>query len=159
MLSQQEHARLIDQIEHIPLSFTTEQRWTFQRVIKKKLKEHQYASRISPFEPSYFDLIFINRTTSTNTLNRLIDLVTGSSWFTLDTESINVLHQPNVPCLIQLQILQSEEISTILIFEFRHFPRRDQQRFQLIQQLFDVLLQSTKIIFMWDNLDELETFT
>lgn len=159
MLSPKEHARLIDQLEYISRSSITKDKQTYQREIKKKLKEHEYASRFAPFEPSYSDLIFINRTTSTDTLNRVIDLVNSSSWFTLDTESANVLYQPNIPCLVQLQIIQSEDISIILIFEFSHFPRRNQHQFQLIQNLFNVLLQPTKIIFTWGDLDELEQFT
>ena len=159
MLSQREHAHLIDQLEHIPRSLSTKERQKFQREINKKLKEHKYASKFSPFESSYLDLIFINRTTSTDTLNRLIDRVTDSSQFILDTESVNIPYQPNIPCLIQLQILQSEESSIILIFEFGHFPRRDQHQFQLIQKLFDILLKPTKVIFIWGDLDELTGFT
>ena len=159
MLSSQEHQRLINQLEHIPRSFTAKQKQTFQREIKKKLKEHEYASQFLPFESSFFDIIFINRTTSTDTLNRLISLVKDSLWFTLDTESTNVSHQQNIPSLIQLQIIQSKDISTILIFEFSHLPPSNQHQFQLIQSLFDALLQSTKIIFTWGALDELEKFT
>jgi hypothetical protein len=159
MLSPNEYAKLLDQLDHIPASFNTKQRQSFQREVRKKLKEHDYASRFPPFAPSISDLIFINRTTSTGTLNHTINLIENTTWFTLDTELTNVLHQGNIPSLIQIQLLQSDNISTMIIVETHHIPRENHHHFRLIKQLFDVLLQPTKIIFIWGDIDELEAFT
>ena len=159
MLSPDEHVKLFDQLHHIPASFNAKQRQSFKREIDKKLKEHKYASRFHPFEASFSDVIFINRTTTIQTLNHILNLIENTTWFTLDTESTNVIHQDNIPSLIQLQILQSPNVSPIIIVEIHHLPQRNQHRFQLIKQIFDVLLQSTKIIFAWGDIDELETFT
>lgn len=159
MLSSQEHAKLLDQLNHIPQSFIAQQRHNFQRVVKKKLKEHAYASKFSPFTPTHYEIVFVNRTTTIETLHKLINLVDRSILFTLDTESTNIRYQSNKPSLIQLQVIQSDDDSKILFVEVCHLPRNDQYTFTLIKQLFHILLQPGKTIFTWGELDELKEFT
>lgn len=159
MLAPHEHRKLLDQLAHIPKSFTALQRKSFERTIRKKLKEHDYASTYQPFEPLPYELVFINRTTEIETLTRIINLIDDTTLFTLDTESTNILHQPNKPSLIQLQALQQETNSTIIFIEVCHLPLSNDYRFTLIKQLFNVLLQPSKIIYTWGEITELDSFT
>lgn len=159
MLSSQEREKLRDQLNHIPKWFTTQQRQDFQRTIKKKLKEDEYASKFPRFTPTNYEIIFVNRTTTIETLTQLINLIDHSTFFTLDTESTNIPRQPNKPSLIQVQILQPDDNSKIIFIEACFLPGSDQYTFTLIKQLFYVLLQPKKIIFTWGDLNELKTFT
>jgi hypothetical protein len=159
MLSPDEYRKLLDQLDIVKSKFTGTKRQNLVRDINKKLKEHKYASKYPSFEPSPYTLVFVNRTTTTETLTQLIELIDRSTVFTLDTESTNVRFQPNKPSLIQLQIIPDAGYSTIIFIEVYHLPRPDQSTFKLIQQLFNVLLQPKKIIFIWGELEELEPFT
>jgi hypothetical protein len=99
-------------LDNIPSSFTNQQKRQTRHTLREKLKEHHYAWNNPPFQPSQYELIFINRTTSTETLIKLDDAINQSNIFTLDTESINIPYQPNQPALIQLQIVCSENSSS-----------------------------------------------
>jgi hypothetical protein len=158
MLSPKEYERIQDQLKNIPKPCVTQQQQNYQKILQKKLKEHYYASNYAPFESSPHEIIFINRVTTKETLIRLIQIVNDSKIFTLDTESVRILHESNKPALIQLQIITSETFSIILIIEARHLPRIDQHEFQLIKKLFDLLFQSNKTIFIWGTIDELIPF-
>ncbi|CAF2775994.1 unnamed protein product [Rotaria sp. Silwood2] len=87
------------------------------------------------------------------------NIITNSKLFTLDTESTPIPHQPNKPSLIQLQIIQSEYSSIMLIVEVCHLPSPDQPQFTLIKILFDLLFQPDKKIYIWGEIDELIKFT
>jgi hypothetical protein len=103
------------------------------------LKEHYYASHYPPFEPLPYELIFVNRTTTERTLLKLVHAVNDSTLFTLNTEAVGILHQPNQPALIQLQIILSALSS-------------------LIKKLFDLLFQPDENIYIWGQIDELIGF-
>ncbi|CAF1102795.1 unnamed protein product [Rotaria sordida] len=106
-----------------------------------------------------YHLVFINRTTTERTLIKVNNIITNSKLFTLDTESTSILHQPNKSSLIQIQIIQSEYSSIILIVEVCHLPSPDQPPFTLIKILFDLLFQPDKKIYIWGEIDELIKFT
>ena len=126
--------------------------------LRKKLKEHRYASTYPPFEPSPYEMIFINHTTTENTLIELNDAIIGSDIFHLDTKSTIILYQPNKPSRIQFQIITWEISSIIALVEVCHLPHRDQPTFQLIQELLHSLFQPTKTIFIWRTIKELVGF-
>jgi hypothetical protein len=158
MLSSDEYARIHKQLKNIPSSLTSKQQHDLRQTLRKKLKEHYYASHYPPFEPLPYELIFVNRTTTERTLLKLIQAVNDSTLFTLDTESVGILHQPNQPALIQLQIILSAPFSLIIIVEVCHLPRPHQSQFSLIKKLFDLLFQPDKNIYIWGEIDELIGF-
>ncbi|CAF1481138.1 unnamed protein product, partial [Rotaria sp. Silwood1] len=49
--------------------------------------KHYYASNYPPFEPSPYELIFINYRTTEETLTQLIKIINSSTLFIMDTES------------------------------------------------------------------------
>ena len=113
MLSAAEYEKIKWQLDNIPTTITGKPRQHLRATLKKKLHEHELASRFAPFEPYQYKQFFINRKTSAQTLHHLIDAVKKSTSFTLDTESICIHKQPNKPALIQLQIIQENLFSPI----------------------------------------------
>ncbi|CAF4782192.1 unnamed protein product, partial [Rotaria magnacalcarata] len=123
---------------------------------KKKLHEHELISRFAPFEPYLYQQFFINRNTNAQTLHNIIEAVKNATSFTLDTESVCVYKKPNKPALIQLQIIQENLFSYIILIEVCHLPHPDEHTFKLIQRLFEYLFESSKNIYIWGSINELE---
>ncbi|CAF4282945.1 unnamed protein product [Rotaria magnacalcarata] len=81
---------------------------------------------------------FINYNTSEQTLQHLIEAVKNSTSFTLDTESVCIPYQPNKPALIQLQVIQENLFSYIIVIEVCHLPHENTEKFELIRELFTI---------------------
>ncbi|CAF1441002.1 unnamed protein product [Rotaria sp. Silwood1] len=159
MLSKKEYEDTLWKYNNIPNSITGQARRNIKQVYRKKLNEHYYASNYPPFEPSPYELIFINYRTAEKTLIQLTKLINSCTLFTIDTESITVYKKPNKPALIQIQIITRELNSYILIIEVHHLPRPHVPTFYLIQQLFESLFQPKNTIYVWGVIDELTKFT
>ena len=129
-----------------------------RRKLKKKLTEHEYASKYLPFEPLPHHLQFINETTSEQTLYRMIEIASSSTTFLLDTESTLVYRERNRPSLIQLQLCPSNDRSTIVIIEVNYLPSPDSNEFQLVKEIFRIVLGSKNDIFTWGSIEELNDF-
>ncbi|CAF1257161.1 unnamed protein product [Rotaria sordida] len=159
MLSQKEYEDALWKSKNIPKSITGQAQKNLQQVYRKKLMEHYYASHYPPFEPSPYELIFINYRTTEETLIQLIKIIKSSTVFIIDTESVGVYKKPNKPALIQVQIVTRELNSYILLIEVHHLPRSHVPTFLLIQQLFELLFQTKNTIYVWGEIDELTKFT
>jgi hypothetical protein len=124
MLSEQEYQTTKWQLEHLlkhtPSKLILEQCSNLRKTLRKKLNEHDYATRFHLFEPLPHFIYFINRATTT------------SNKFILDTESVIIPYQPNKPVLIQIQILLPYRSSIILIFEMCHLPHEHENKFSLL---------------------------
>ena len=151
MLSHQELRNIRRQLEDNPSK-------NLRKKLKKKLKEHEYASMYQPFTPLPHQRHFINRKTEEQTLIELIQVATDSTIFLLDTESVLVRHQPNRPGLIQLEIIPSDTLPVVLIIEVNHLPPTHSHAFQLIRQLFRIVLDSENVIYTWGIIAELNEF-
>ncbi|CAF4375879.1 unnamed protein product, partial [Adineta steineri] len=55
------------------------------------------------------------------------------------------IKKPNKPALIQLQIIQENLFSYIILIEVCHLPHPDEHTFKLIQRLFEYLFESNQI--------------
>ncbi|CAF4307240.1 unnamed protein product [Rotaria sp. Silwood2] len=142
----------------MPSSITGPTRQNLRAIYRKKIHEHDLASRYPPFQPLDYKLFFINYKTTEQTLFHLIDKIDLSNLFTLDTESICIHKRPNKPALIQLQIILSNTFSYVILIEVRQLPRIHQPTFPLIQQIFSKLFNSNKNIYVWGSIDELKKF-
>ncbi|CAF2829011.1 unnamed protein product [Rotaria sp. Silwood2] len=158
MLSEEEYQDALWKFNNIPATITGKHRQNLRAIFRKKIHEHELASRYSPFQPLHYQNFFINYKTTEQTLFHLIEKIKISNLFTLDTESIGIHKQPNKPALIQLQIILSSSFSYVILVEVFHLPRIHQTTFQLIQQLFNTLFNSNKNIYIWGSIDELEKF-
>ena len=151
MLSHQELRNIRRQLENNPSK-------NLRKKLKKKLKEHEYASTYRPFTPLSHQRHFINQKTEEQTLIELTRVATDSTIFLLDTESVLVRHQPNRPGLIQLEIIPSDTLPVVLIIEVNHLPPTHSHAFQLIRQLFRIVLDPENVIYTWGIIAELKEF-
>ena len=158
MLSEYKYQDILWKLNNIPSSIIGKSHRHLRRTFRKKIHEHDLASRYPPFQPLNHKQIFINYRTTEETLFHLIEATNNSNLFTLDTESICVYKQPNKPALIQLQIMLSNLFSYVILIEVCHLPRTYEPTFQLIQQLFNYLFDSNKTIYMWGSINELKHF-
>ncbi|CAF1914360.1 unnamed protein product [Rotaria magnacalcarata] len=158
MLSQREYEDLLWKINHIPSTITGKKRHNLRTTFKKKLHEHELATKYPPFEPLKFEQYFINFRTTNSTLIHLIDQIKSTSVFTLDTESILIPYRPNAPALIQVQIILSESFSSVVLIEMCHLPRAHEHTFTLVKQFFQTLFNTDKNIFIWGAISELHNF-
>lgn len=159
MLSQEEYEDISDKLKNMPSSITGKTRQHVRQLYRKKLKEHYYASHYPPFQPSPYELIFINYKTTEKTLIKLIKIINSSTNFVLDTESIGEYGKLNKPALIQLQIITRELNTYMVLIEVHHLPKPNIQTFTLIQDLFESLFQPKNTIYIWGEIEELEKFT
>ena len=143
MLSPEEINDIHYQLNHMPSSFTNKRKRELRHELNKVLKEHKYASTYSPFQPTGYELIFVNRTTSTNTLVKLDTKIKETHIFTLDTESITRKFQSNIQALLQLQLC-SETSSIVVIVEVHHLPKENQEEFQLTKKFIELVIYQGK---------------
>jgi hypothetical protein len=99
MLSTEEYKEIQHQLENLPKSSAR------AKCLRKRLKDHEYATTYDLFEPLPYIPYFLNRTTSAQTLNSLIRAAQTTTEITIDTESINIYKQCNKPALIQMQFI------------------------------------------------------
>ena len=159
MLSEKEYQDTLWKLDNIPSTITGKQRRNLRVAFRKKLKEHQYASKYEPFQPLPHTYYYINRTTPDITLHQIIQIAQTTSNFTLDTESVNIYKQGNKPVLVQVQMLLEHNSSIVLIFEMCHLPRKHELTFKLIQDFFNIIFNNDKTIYIWGIKDELLPFT
>lgn len=138
-------------------SRSTKRKRGYRRGFDKQLREHNYATTLPLFQPTNYEIVFINRTTSIEKLTELNQRINQTKTFMMDTESINEKFQPNIPTIIQLQMC-FETMSMILIVETHHLPEKNQPEFNLIRKLFSSLLKRDNRIFVWGDINELTPF-
>jgi hypothetical protein len=159
MLSPEEINDIHYQLNNISSSsFTNKRKRELRHELNKVLKGHKYASTYLPYEPTGYEIVFVNRITPINTLVTLNTKIKETKIFTLDTESIARKCQPNVPALIQLQLCSGTS-SIVIIVELHHLPKQNKKEFQLIKNLFDSLFIKENKIFIWGDIEELRKFT
>ena len=92
----------------------------------------------SPFQPppSSYRYYHINRETSTDTLDDLTEYAQVTTEFSIDTEgqSRRPPQQPD-PALIQIEFIQQDYPSLILLIETLHLPPQHSKRFEKIREL------------------------
>ena len=159
MLSEKEYQDTLWKLDNIPSTITGKQRRNLRVAFRKKLKEHQYASKYESFQPLPYTYYYINRTTPDITLHQIIQIVQTTSNFTLDTESVNIYKQGNKPVLVQVQMLLEHNSSIVLILEMCHLPHKHELTFKLIQDFFNIIFNNDKTIYIWGIKDELLPFT
>ncbi|CAF1676824.1 unnamed protein product, partial [Rotaria magnacalcarata] len=158
ILSQREYEDLLWKINYIPSTITRKKRHNLRTTFKKKLHEHELATKYPPFELLKFEQLFINFRTTDSRLIHLIDQIKSTTVFTHDTESILIPYQPNAPALIQVQIILSESFSSVVLIEMCHLPRAYEHTFTLVKQFFQTLFNADNNIFIWGNINELHSF-
>ena len=122
------------------------------------IKEKHRASSYELLEPLPHTSYFVNRLMEEETLKSITRTTRSTNEFTLDTESVNIPGQGNVPALIQLLMILDHRPSLTLIVEMHYLPREHQLRFELIKELFQVILSSEKTSYIFESKNELKPF-
>ena len=159
MLSQQEYQKTKCQLKNIPKEIHGPHRAHLHQRLKRKIKEHEYATTYDIFEPLPHISYFINRITSEKILNSLIQTAISTTEITIDTESINIPGIDNVPALIQVQMIIQHHRSIVLIIEMHHLPREHDRTFLLIKELIQIIFSPEKTIYIFGEETELLPFT
>jgi hypothetical protein len=129
-----------------------------RRKLRKKLVEHNYATNLPPFTPQSHRQCYMNKFTTKSTMEQIIDAAQQTSTFTLDTESVNVFKQNNKPALIQIQFIQCDTYSTVVLIETNHLPPPSSETFAQIRQVCRIVLKESNTIYTWGKLTELDEF-
>lgn len=127
---------------------------------RRNLKMHLRNQELSinpPFTSvNDYDIYIVNQSTETNTLHELIRSAKSSQYFSIDTESDLYT---NRPALIQIELIDPN-LSTVILIETCHLPLdKTSLKFWLIRSILKFILESNKTIFCWGSpLDELKKF-
>lgn len=108
-------------------------------MLRKKLHEHELASKYAPFKPYDYKQFFINFRVTEETLHNLIETIKSTNTITIDIESVVVPHKPNKPALVQIQLLLTHSFSYVILIEICHLPSPTKSTFPLIQLFFQCL--------------------
>lgn len=108
--------------------------------------------KCSPFQPSpsAYRYYYINRETSTETLDDLIEYARLTNEFSIDTEGQSRRPpQPSDPALIQIELIQLNYPSLIVLIETLHLPPQHSKRFGRIRELCQVIFTNDHTIYSW----------
>jgi hypothetical protein len=128
-------------------------RWKPGKVRENEEYEKQcLQGQCSEFRPpsSSYRFYFINRETAIGTLDDLIDYAQITVEYTIDTESQTrpPPQQPD-PALIQIELIQHNHPSLIVLIETLHLPPQHSQRFKKIQRLCQTIFADGHVIHSW----------
>ena len=147
-----------DEIKKIHRELQSQQTSKGRRNLKKRLIEHEYATNLPPFTPAPHQQLYMNRFTSKQTLEQIMEAAQRTTSYTLDTESVNVFKQGNRPALIQIQMILSNTKSTVLLIEMNHLPPTSSETFEQIRQICRIVFDPRNTIYTWGKITELDDF-
>ncbi|CAF1612735.1 unnamed protein product, partial [Didymodactylos carnosus] len=135
---------------------------------EKARENQQLVNNIAPFNwPSshYGQIIYIDKATSNDVLENLLNRIKDVQVFTIDTESENrkstssATKQQQIPAIIQIQAIHNEQLATVFIIEAQHLPSPSSQCFESIKTLCHRIFSVNSIILAWgDPVKELAPF-
>lgn len=123
---------------------------------QRKIDELSRLPLFQPLKP--YKIYFVNHMTPLMVIFSLLDLARTIKAYTIDTEGD--IHT-NRQTLIQIEFIDdtNEQESVVLLVEMAHLPHPTTRRFYFIQKLFAVILNSSNLIYTWDNVQkELQRF-
>ena len=101
----------------------------------------------------------MNKKTSMDVLDDLIDYAKVVKHYTIDTESQTLPRRPSIPALLQIEYVYENNPSILLLIECTHLPERNEPTFKKIKQLLNIIFSSGHTIYSWGDLEhELEDF-
>ena len=126
----------------------------------KNVRENDRIKNKYPkYTPPEYVYFFINRKTSDDVLDDLIQCTTFVKNYTIDTEDQARYRQPSIPALIQVQLVHDKYPPMILLIEMMHLPAENSTKFLKMKQLLGNILSSNHVISCWGNpVQELQEF-
>ncbi|CAF4644244.1 unnamed protein product [Rotaria socialis] len=120
---------------------------TAQKMQKNYQNQQQYPAFYLP--TSFYEIIYVNKFTTTETMQKLIDHVRYCLEFTFDTEGER---SNNQLALIQIQTIPQQLPCFVVLLELLHLPSYDTLIFVKIKQLFQLIFQSKDKLYSWGSL-------
>ncbi|CAF3739536.1 unnamed protein product [Rotaria socialis] len=144
------HLRDIDN----PPSYLTEaQQQNWISAAKKAKKNYQRKQQYPPFivPPQLYNVIYIHKQMTGQTMEMLIEHVQHCNEFTFDTES----EKSNKKlALIQIQTIPDQLPSLVILLELAHLPPLESQLYTKIKHFFQLVFRSTNSLYSWGPLDK-----
>ncbi|CAF4520277.1 unnamed protein product [Rotaria socialis] len=120
---------------------------TAQKMQKNYQNQQQYPAFYLP--TSFYEIIYVNKFTTTETMQKLIDHVRYCLEFTFDTEGER---SNNQLALIQIQTIPQQLPCFVVLLELLHLSSYDTLIFVKIKQLFQLIFQSKDKLYSWGSL-------
>ncbi|CAF3494634.1 unnamed protein product, partial [Rotaria socialis] len=120
---------------------------TAQKAKKNCQNQQQYPAFNIP--TSFYEIIYINKNTTTETMQKLINHVRNCNEFTFDTEGEKSNKQL---ALIQIQTIPQQLPFFVVLLELPHLPSHDTLIYVKIKQLFQLIFQSKNKLYSWGPL-------
>lgn len=110
--------------------------------------------------PSSYQHFFINKKSTCETLDDLIEYARQVTAFTVDTENqLQPAPRQSLPALIQIEFIHPYHSPTIILVETLHLPAENSSLFIKIRELCRTIFSHNNVIYSWGTLnDELGKF-
>lgn len=141
--------------DRIPGEFTREFGGDAQKQVDRNVRltqqNDEYRRDFPSFNipSSYYDVVFVNRYSSSKIIQEVIDHFKNCFRFTIDTESDYYTNQLS---LIQVHSIPSHLPSLVVLIELNHLPSQDSSSMIKLKELFSVLFRFENIIHSWGTL-------
>ncbi|CAF4032858.1 unnamed protein product [Rotaria magnacalcarata] len=133
-------------INNPPAHLDDKQKSNWIRTAQKAQKNYQRQQQYSVFNllTSFYEIIYVNKSTTTETMQKLIDHVQHCHEFTFDTKDDRSSMQL---ALIQIQKIPRQLPCFVVLLELFHLPSHDTLIFVKIRQLFQLIFQSKNKLY------------
>jgi hypothetical protein len=137
----------------------TRQQRNWRRTTKKIERNEQARSTHPPYHPtSNINIVHLHHQTEITIINQLIQQAKITKRYTMDTES-QKRQSENHGALIQIEMVNSINCSTVILLEIYHMPDVDSLLFERIKELWSIIFNSGNEIITWGPIaNELENF-
>jgi hypothetical protein len=131
------------------LDLCQQQSW-IKTAVKAK-RNHQFQQHYPPFyvPEIVYQITYINKYTTYDTMKLLIEHAEKCSEYTIDTEGEK---STNVTALIQIETIPSELPKFIIILELTHLPSNNSSSKVMIKKLLQLIFRSGNKLYSWGNL-------
>lgn len=129
---------------------------------KKFLENNQYKELYQNGEcdrfvipSSLYQHYHIHHETPVDTLNHLIDYATSIKHYSIDTEDqLQPPPQPSKGALIQIEFINMNYQSIVVLIETLRLPPEDSQLFIKIKELCDIVFSNNNTIYSWGSFEK-----
>ncbi|CAF1677121.1 unnamed protein product [Rotaria sordida] len=138
-------------INNPPAHLDGNQKLNWIRAAKKAKKNYQYQQQHPALDipTSFYEIIYVNKYTTTETMQKLINHVRNCNEFTFDTEDEKSTKQL---ALIQIQTIPQQLPFFVILVECAHLPPINSSIHLQIKQLFELIFKFRNNIYSWESL-------
>ena len=135
-----------------PNQSSDRQQFQQQQIIDKVEENEQLREQYRSFEvpTSIYKVIFINKYTSMEEMNLLVNHVQSCNQFTIDTESEK---SNGELALIQIQTLPQRLPTFVILIELAHLPAEDSSKYMKIKNYFDLVFRLGNELYSWGDME------